>query len=195
MTRFAITYDYLCPFSRIGNEAVVEALEGGADHDVTFRPFSLSQNHLEVGDKPVWDHDPAGDLPRGVRALLWSLAVRDRFPDSFQAFHVALYNAKHDQLLEIDDASVLSEVAASVGLDPAEIAEQVSSGVPAKTLAAEHTDLVDTHAVFGVPTFIADDEAVFVRFMERHRLADLDRVLDMLSWTNVNEFKRTRVDR
>ncbi|MCZ7533959.1 MAG: DsbA family protein [Acidimicrobiia bacterium] len=194
MTRFAITYDYLCPFSRIGNEAVVEALDDGADYDVTFRPFSLSQNHLEVGDQPVWEHDPAGDLPRGVRALLWSLAVRDGFPDSFRAFHVAVYNAKHDDLLEIGDASVLSQIAESVGLDAGEIAGQVSSGIPAKTLAAEHTDLVETHAVFGVPTFIADGEAVFVRFMERHQRADLDRVLGMLSWTNVNEFKRTRVD-
>ncbi len=49
--------------------------------------------------------------------------------------------------------------------------------------------------MFGVPTFITDDEAVFVRFMERHKLEDLDAVIDMLGWSNVNEFKRTTVPR
>jgi hypothetical protein len=31
--------------------------------------------------------------------------------------------------------------------------------------------------------------------MERHKLEDLDKVIDMISWTNVNEFKRARVPR
>lgn len=195
MTSFAITYDYLCPFARIANETVVEALEDGADYDVTFRPFSLAQNRLEDGDEPVWEHDLSGDLPSGVRALLWSIVIRDHFPDSFPAFHRAVYNAKHDDLLEIGDLKVLAQIAESVGLDAVEISDRVSSGDSAKTLAAEHTDLVDNHAVFGVPTFIADGEAVFVRFMERHQRADLDRVLGMLSWTNINEFKRTKLER
>ena len=29
MTAFAITYDYMCPFAHIANEAVVELLENG----------------------------------------------------------------------------------------------------------------------------------------------------------------------
>jgi hypothetical protein len=36
---------------------------------------------------------------------------------------------------------------------------------------------------------------VFVRFMERHRRDDLERVVDMLGWANLNEFKRTRIPR
>ena len=53
----------------------------------------------------------------------------------------------------------------------------------------------EDHDVFGVPTFISGSDAVFVRFMERHNRTDLYRVLDMLSWTNLNEFKRTTIDR
>ena len=53
----------------------------------------------------------------------------------------------------------------------------------------------EDHDVFGVPTFISGGDAVFVRFMERHNRTDLYRVLDMLSWTNLNEFKRTTIDR
>ncbi len=194
MPTFEVTYDYLCPFARIANEAIVEAIDAGADYDVSFVPFSLTQNHLGESDTPVWDRDPA-ERGRGVLAHLWGIAVRDGSPESFNAFHVALFNAKHDGLQDIDDPAVLASVAEGVGLDAAEIADIVASGIPAKTLAAEHTRMVDDHAVFGVPTFIADDEAVFVRFMERHKLEDLDRVVGMLGWTNVNEFKRTKVPR
>ena len=49
--------------------------------------------------------------------------------------------------------------------------------------------------VFGVPTFVADGVATFVRFMERGRVEDLLRVLDLLDWDGLNEFKRTRIPR
>jgi hypothetical protein len=39
------------------------------------------------------------------------------------------------------------------------------------------------------------DDAVFVRFMDRHEVSDLEKVLEMLSWENLNEFKRTAIDR
>jgi DSBA-like thioredoxin domain len=194
MTAFEITYDYLCPFARIANEAVVEALTAGADYEVSFAPFSLTQNHLSESEIPVWDRS-ISEGGRGVLAHYWGIAVRDGFRDRFNEFHVALFNAKHDELLDIDDPAVLASVAKRVGLDPDHISEVVASGVPAKTLASEHTRLVQDHSVFGVPTFIANDEAVFVRFMERHKLDDLDKVVGMVGWTNVNEFKRTTVPR
>jgi 2-hydroxychromene-2-carboxylate isomerase len=130
-----------------------------------------------------------------VLALFWSLAIRDGFSESFLEFHKSLFNAKHDDLADIGDEAVLRDVATKVGLDADAVAAAVASGVPAKTLAAEHTALVEDLGVFGVPTFIDGEEAVFVRFMERHRLDDLDRVIDMISWTNVNEFKRARIPR
>ena len=195
MTSFAITYDYLCPFARIANESLVESIADGADRDFSFRPFSLSQNHLNDSDVPVWDRNIEGEMGRGVLALLWSIVVRDEHPETFPRFHVALFNAKHDDLRDIDDVAVLSEVAASVGLDSVSVRAAVGSGVAAKTLETEHTDLVSSHAVFGVPTFISGGEAVFVRFMERHKHDDLARVIDMLEWTNVNEFKRTSIPR
>ena len=44
-------------------------------------------------------------MGRGVLALLWSVVVRDEFPESFPSFHVALFNAKHDDLRDIDDVA------------------------------------------------------------------------------------------
>src|ERR1700678_362402 len=62
-TSFAVTYDYRCPFARNAHEHLVTALRSGADWDVDFVPFSLSQIHDEEGDVPVWeDPDRASDL-------------------------------------------------------------------------------------------------------------------------------------
>jgi hypothetical protein len=61
--------------------------------------------------------------------------------------------------------------------------------------AAEHAEQVDRFRAFGVPTFIEGEESVFIRFMERNRVDDLERALDLLDWTRLNEFKRTQIPR
>jgi predicted DsbA family dithiol-disulfide isomerase len=192
---FAITFDYLCPFARIGNEAVVEAVRDGADWDVRYVPFSLAQAHVEDGEPDVWDRPPGAPGTRGVTALQWGVAVRDHFPERFAGFHVALFDARHGGAADVDDASVLDEIATSAGLDPGAVAAAVAGGGPLETLSAEHREAVGRWSVFGVPTFIAGDEAVFVRLMERHNVADVRAVLDMLEWTRLNEFKRTTIPR
>ncbi len=194
-TAFTITYDYLCPFARNANETLLDELEAGADYAVTFAPFSLHQNSLPDGVPPIWADGSATSTGSGVLAILWSLAVRDRFPDFFHAFHRAAFAARHDDGADVNDDSVLERIASSVGLDPDAIRRTVASGEPMASLEAEQTALVQDHAVFGVPTFIAGDEAVFVRLMERSRPEDLRRVLDMLDWATINEFKRTRIAR
>ncbi len=191
---FSITYDYLCPFARNANETVVEMLNEGVAYDVAFVPFSLTENHRQDRDVHQWDL-PVDRVGSGVLALLWSIAVRDGFNDFFLAFHVALFSARHDNAEDINDQAVLEAAAGAVGLDPGAVRSLVLTGVPAKTLAADHTGASEEHGVFGVPTFIHGDEAVFVRFMDRHQSADVERLLDMLSWTNLNEFKRTSIER
>ncbi|MCL1594363.1 MAG: DsbA family protein [Actinomycetia bacterium] len=172
---------------------MVEALQGDADWAVTFRPFSLQQNHNQPEETDVWDVALDSDQGSGVRALLWSLGIRDEFPDEFLGFHTAMFAARHDEALDISDESVISDVATSVGLDAPTLAGLVASGIPQKQLKTEHLSLLEDHEVFGVPTFIIGDEAVFVRVMDRHNIPDIERVVDMIGWTNVNEFKRTSI--
>jgi predicted DsbA family dithiol-disulfide isomerase len=192
---FRLTYDYLCPFARIANEAVLEALETGAAWEVTFHPFSLSQVHVDEGEAAVWERPLGSSGTRGTRAHAWALAVSEVDPDRFLAFHGALFAARHDDGADVDDPAVLGRVAAAVGLDPDAIADEVATGDPIASLAEAHQEAVKRWSVFGVPTFIAGDAAVFVRLMERHRIDDIERVLDLIEWPSLNEYKHTTIPR
>ena len=194
--QFAVTWDYRCPFARNAHEALVNGIRAGRDWEVRFWPFSLDQIHVEEGETPVWERsldEPHG--MGGVRALLWGIAVRDTFPEQFLDFHIAAFRARHDEGKKIAEEGVLRGVAESVGLDPDAVAEEVASGRPLKALEAEHTEAVDGYAVFGVPTIVEGDEAVFVRIMERGNVGDFAQALDLLGSTRLNEFKRTKIPR
>ena len=67
---------------------------------------------------------------------------------------------------------------------------------------AEHEESVQKWDVFGVPTFISGDKAVFVRLMNRPegdaKVAEtsIERVLDILdNFTELNEYKFTKIPR
>jgi hypothetical protein len=199
MRRFAVTHDYLCPFARNAAEVVVRALEADDSLEVGFRAFSLSQVHLEDDAPPVWQ--PEAEPASGVLALQWGLAVRDELPERFPTVHLALFAARHDQGLDINDPEVLAATVASAGVDPDEVAKLVAGGGPAAALAADHTWGADGPRVFGVPTFVTDGRAVFVRLMSRPGSPEaardtLDRVLAMVDgWPDLNEFKATVIPR
>lgn len=187
---FAVTFDYRCPFARNAHEAVVAGIRGGADWQVEFRPFSLDQAHVVDGEPDVWDRSPT-ERGTGVLALTWGIAVRDHFQDGFLDAHLSLFAARHDRGERLAEEQVLRRAVAAAGLDPDDVAAVVASGEPLRTLAAEHTEAVKRWEVFGVPTFVSGDEAVFVRLMERGRVDDVERVLGLLGWHRLNEFKRT----
>src|SRR5438045_507916 len=90
---FGVTFDYRCPFARNAHEHLVAALRSGADWDVQFLPFSLSQNKVEEGEVSVWD-DPEKDS--GLLALQLGVALRDTQPDHFLDAHEALFAIRHD---------------------------------------------------------------------------------------------------
>jgi hypothetical protein len=190
----AVSFDYRCPFARNAHEAVVTALREGADLDVRFLPFSLDQAHIEESEPPVWERQP-DEWGTGVTALLYGIAVRDQFPERFFDFHLAAFAARHDRGEKLGREEVVRAAAAAAGLDVDAVAEEVWSGRPLKTLAVEHSEQVDRWDAFGVPTFIEGDQAVFIRFMERNRVDDLERALELLDWTRFNEFKRTQIPR
>ena len=196
---FAVTWDYRCPFARNATEHLVVALEAGAAWHVTWSPFSLNQVHVQEGDPDVWD-EPA-QAP-ALLAMQLGIAVRDRQPEHFNRVHLALFAARHDEGLDIREEDVLRDVLRRAGLDPEVVFAELSTGAPLETFRKEHERSVADHHVFGVPTFIAGNQAVFVRFMHRPNgdaevaRTTIERVLDLLTgWPDLNEFKHTSIPR
>jgi 2-hydroxychromene-2-carboxylate isomerase len=196
---FAVTWDYRCPFAHHAHGHVVTALAAGAPWAVTFVPFSLDQVHVADGGRPVWD-DPA--KRQALLAMLAGIAVRDRFPDCFPAVHTALFAARHRESLDLRDEAVVRRVLEAQGVDADAVVAEIDDGEPLAAFRREHERMVEQHSAFGVPTFVADGRAVFVRLMQGPQDdADLarqtvERVLDLLTgWDDLNEFKLTTLAR
>jgi protein-disulfide isomerase-like protein with CxxC motif len=164
-------------------------------------PFSLGQVHVGEGDTDVWD-EPEKDS--GIVALQAGLVVRDRFPEKFFAVHRDLFAARHDHGLKLSDPDVVRDVLVRHGVDVEEVFAAIEDGTALKQIRTEHEAAVEHHSVWGVPTFISGDEAVFVRLMDRspagtdaatsHR--SIERVVELLDgWPSLNEFKHTGIKR
>ena len=196
---FAVTWDYRCPFARNFCEHVLVGLESGADWDVRFVPFSLDQVHVEEGEPDVWENPDAG---RSLLAGQVGIAVRDRWPDRFLAAHRALFDCRHEAGGDLRERAVLAQALSSVGLNPDEVFAEVDAGWPLEAFRKEHESAAADYQVFGVPTVIADDQAVFIRVMHRPRGdADIarrtvERAVDLVTgWPDLNEFKHTSIPR
>jgi hypothetical protein len=196
---FAVTYDYRCPFARNVHEHLVEAVRAGAEWDVEYLPFSLTQSHVEEGGTPVWD---AADKAADLTAIEAGLVVREQFPDRFLDVHIGLFAARHDEGRDLREESVVRQVLESHGVDADEVFAAIGEGWPRQAFRKAHEAAVAEHRVFGVPTFIAGDSAVFVRIMTRPegdaKLArsTIEHVLELLGrHPELNEFKHTSISR
>lgn len=199
MVPFSVTYDYRCPFARIAHLHLVEALEAGQDWEVTFVPFSLRQMHVSEGEPAVWDQP---DSDSGLLVLQVSEVVRDRHPDAFLSLHRRLFDLRHVDGGDLRDPEVLADALREAGLDPSSVFDAIADGWPLDAVRKAHEGAVAGHNVWGVPTFVAGDDAVFVRLMEgpdgdpSTSVRTIERVLDLLvGWPQLNEFKHTRVRR
>jgi len=196
---FSVTFDYRCPFARNIHEHLVVGLAGGAPWEVEFTPFSLTQAHVEEGAPPVWD-DP--DKASHLLAIEAGLVVRDIDPAHFGAVHVALFAARHDEGRDLREGAVVRDVLTTAGVDADKVLAEVATGAPREAFRRAHEDAVRAHQVFGVPTFVAGDRAVFVRVMNRPQgdaaeaRRTIDGVLRLLDDNpELNEYKFTSIAR
>jgi DSBA-like thioredoxin domain len=194
---FAVTWDYRCPFARNAHEHLLVALRDGAPWNVTFLPFSLSQTYVPEGGTPVWD-DPskASDL----MALAAGIVVRDRFPAHFLDVHESLFAARHDEARDLRDENVVRHVLTQHGLSADAVLTEIASGWPTQIIRQAHEKAVSELEVFGVPTFILDDKAVFVRLTTRPKgdpdtaQRTMGNIIRLLTeHDELNEFKYTTV--
>jgi hypothetical protein len=193
---FAVTWDYRCPFARNAHEHVVAGLRSGADWDVTFVAFSLGQAHVAEGEPDVWDHP---EEETGLLALQAGVVVRDQQPERFLDAHEALFALRHDQGGHLRDPEAVRATLESVGVDADAVFAEIATGKPLQTVREEHEATVADHGTWGVPTFSVGAEASFIRLMDRpqgdgaHATRTIERVLDLLGWPELNEFKHPRL--
>lgn len=195
---FSATWDYRCPFARNAHEHLIEGLRSGAPWDVTFVPFSLGQVHVAEGEPDIWGHwkDDTGML-----ALQAGVVVRDRFPDRFLDTHEALFALRHDRGGQLKEQSEVRAVLEGQNVDADAVFAEIAAGNPLATVQQAHEAAAKENDVWGVPTFIVDDRAVFVRLMNRPQgdgalaTQSIEKVLDLLEWPELNEYKHTSIPR
>jgi DSBA-like thioredoxin domain len=199
MKPFAVTWDYRCPFARNAHEHLITGLADGADWDVTFLPYTLSQGHVPEGGTPVWD-DPSKF--EDLVALAAGVVVRDQYPEQFGAVHDALFAARHDNGLDIRDNAVVAGILDAAGVPGDKVLAEVQAGEPINEIERAYLLAVDKWSIFGVPTFVVDDRAVFVRLMSRPQgdaaLArrTIEGIVQLMDeQPDLNEFKYTTLDR
>ena len=196
MTSFDLSYDYRCPFAKNIHLHVLAALEAGADFAVNFVPWTLSQEHHHEGAPDVWD-DPAYD--QDLLALAVSVAVRDGQAHRFLAAHGALFRARHHHAIRLVTMEEILAVLEPVGVDMDLVRADVASRRPHAVLK-ENFEAFERYEAFGVPTFVVNHEATFVRYMteptsdgnaSREVIGALVALMERQP--ELNEFKHTQV--
>src|SRR5205085_1891244 len=129
-------------------------------------------------------------------ALQVGVAVRDRLPDRFLAVHRALFELRHKHAGQLNDEDAIRAVLTAQGVDADVVFAAVAEGGPLDTIRKEHEAAVADHEVWGVPTFIVGDQAVFVRIMNgadgdgAGSQRTIERLVDLAGgWPELNEFK------
>jgi len=193
---FHLSYDYRCPFAKNIHLHVIEALRGGADFSITFVPWTMGQGHRAEGAPDVWA-DPKQDSAN--LALAVSASIRDQQPDHFLAAHEALFRARHEQAIRLSTIEQIEGVLAPLGVDMDAVTADLATRRPFDVLG-ESFAFMSQFEAFGVPTFVVNNDATFVRYMkpptgdEQASTAIISSLVTMMEeQIDVNEFKHTKV--
>jgi hypothetical protein len=195
VTSFDLSFDYRCPFAKNIHLHVVTALRAGADFDVNFVPWTLSQGSADDGPD-VWN-DPAFDTEH--LSLCVGVSVRDQQPEHFLDAHEALFRARHELAIRLITFDEIDEVLKPLGVDMDLVRADVASRRPHEVIGKSYEEF-STYEAFGVPTFIVDGNATFVRYMtspSADAQASVEIIQSLLTLmtqrVDLNEFKHTQV--
>ncbi|HET7420364.1 MAG TPA: DsbA family protein [Candidatus Dormibacteraeota bacterium] len=154
--KFEVFFDYLCPFVYRAASLIDGVRRSGRDVDVRWRYFSLTQVNSKDDGWTVWDA-PATENVRG--RLAFQAAEAARRQGRFDALHMPLLVARHRDRLDLDERSVVDELAVAAGLDMTRFHRDVASPDILDRLRRDHTEAVAVYGIFGTPTFVFEDGA------------------------------------
>lgn len=196
MKTFELSYDYRCPFAKNMHLHVVTALHAGADFRVNFVPWTLSQGSRGEGGLDVWN-DPAYDPD--LLSLAASVSVRDQQPLHFLSAHEALFRARHERAIRLVTLDEIDGVLSPLGVDMGRVRADIESRRPHEVIAQSYQAFA-RHEAFGVPTFVVNGDATFVRYMTvpsddaQASIAIIESLVGLMELEPaLNEFKHTRI--
>jgi 2-hydroxychromene-2-carboxylate isomerase len=196
MISFELSYDYRCPFAKNIHLHVLKALGAGADFEVHFVPWTMSQGYKVEGAPDVWN-DPAFDDDH--LSLAVSISVRDQQPEFFLAAHEALFRARHEQAIRLVTFDEIDRVLGPLGVDLDQVRRDVASRRPHEVIGKSYEEF-STYEAFGVPTFVVNGDATFVRYMStptddaQASVKIIESLVTLMALQpDLNEFKHTRL--
>jgi hypothetical protein len=131
---------------------------------IDWRPFFLAQiNNKEGDDWKAWEQTE-DNAQLGIFAFRTAEAARRQGSERFEAFQLALLKARHEDRKDLSNQEVVMEAAQAGGLDMGQLKEDMADDSIIKDLGDSHTEAVDVHGAFGVPTFVfSNGSAAFLK--------------------------------
>lgn len=128
---------------------------------VNWKNFSLEQiNSTRGPDWKVWEQPD--DFPsRGLPSARAAEAARRQGPGKFEAYHVRLLSARHEERKDISKMEILEEIAQAAGLDLDQFRKDFADPEIKAIVGRDHTEAVEKYGVFGTPTFFPGNEHGF----------------------------------
>ena len=161
--RFGLTFDYRCPFARIAHEHVVDGPAGRRRLGrhvpaVLAGPGPRRRGRAAGLGAPRDGHRPA--RPAGV------VAVRDTQPDHFLDAHHALFEHRHAAAGQLGPRRPRRRARRRPASTSTPCWPRSTAAGRWRRSRRSTRRTSSRHTVWGVPTFIVGDRAVFVRLMD-----------------------------
>jgi len=193
-----VFYDYRCPY--VYQAAVLlrrVSASGQRNLRVRWRYFSLTQVNNQQDGWTIWDAPAADRSTKGRLAFQAAEAAREQ--DRFEALHNALLEARHLDRLNLDDRTVIEDVAGRAGLDLVRFRRDLDDPSALQAIARDHQEAAGELGVFGTPTVhLPGRGAAYLRVRPAPEGQAAVRLFDQVMAMMVNphflELKRARLD-
>ena len=156
----------------------------------------MSQGHQTPGSPDVWD-DPTKDAE--LLSLVYSTSIRDQQSSHFLDAHEALFLGRHARGIRLISHEEIANVLSSTGVDIESARADVESRRPHAVIGETFRQFERLQA-FGVPTFVVNGGATFVRYMTpptddaANSIAIISSLVTLMADSpDLNEFKHTQL--
>ncbi|MFQ5896327.1 MAG: DsbA family protein, partial [Nitrospinota bacterium] len=128
---------------------------GRTFNDYRRRHWALAGAQPEAGEFRLWESGeefPKCSLPSAEAGK----CAQAQGEEAWDRYHMALLRAHFWENRNIDEPSVLVEVAERVGLDAERFREDLASGRPREQALREHWEAVARYGITGIPTVVVN---------------------------------------